>query len=95
MAYSEDHAVNDIVLAVINDGNGSMCGLTYQHRCDIVRRQAGPVAMMQFRNACRRYSQYSRLRFETPCVPHEKVNAAAQLVLEYYRQHVKEIEASK
>lgn len=48
MSYSNDPVVEDIILTVINDGNGSECGMTYQERLN--------ADIFQFRNACRKYS---------------------------------------
>ena len=31
--YSENHVINDVVLTVINDGDGTQCGMTYAQRC--------------------------------------------------------------
>jgi len=45
---ASNHKVNDIVLTVINDGNGSQCGMTYSERCEL-----NYLALL---NACRYYA---------------------------------------
>lgn len=85
--FSEDHAVEDIVLAVINDGNGSMCGMTYQERC-----QCPHTNLWSFRRACRVYAEYAHKNFETAMASRKQILSAALLVQKYYKQHVKEID---
>ena len=90
MTYSTDHRVNDIVLTIINDGDGKQCGMDYSTRCDeaITGRDL-------FISACRAYDRYSREFYGSPKATREQIIAAADIVQAYYRQHVTEIETTK
>jgi hypothetical protein len=83
MGYHDDPAINDALLTVINDGNGSQCGLTYEDRkqlgAEYAVRPAG--VLRDFKRAARRYR-----RDLTP----SQATAAARFLADYYVQHVRE-----
>ena len=74
-----DNIVNDIVLTVINDGNGDQCGLTYKQRCN-----AAQYGLASYRIACVRYGN-------SIGASKQQVLEAADEVQEYYREHTKEM----
>ena len=73
-----NHKVNDIVLTVINDGNGSQCGMTHAERYDITIGE-----WVIFARACRHYA---------PTASAKDIADAASLVLNFYRDHKKEVQ---
>jgi len=90
MIYSTDHRVNDLVLTIINDGDGKQCGMDYAKRC-----AAAETGLFDYRFACRSYSRYSHAHYGTPHATQAQIIAAADIVQEYYREHVTEIETTK
>jgi hypothetical protein len=81
------HAKNDLVLIVINDGNGSQCGMTYDQRC-----AAAATGIDQFRYACQKANQW-RIAHDCPSATRADVFAAASEVYAYYRNHMAESRA--
>jgi hypothetical protein len=86
MSYHTNHSVNDIVLSVINDGNGSMCGMSYEQRC-----AAADTGILEFRAAAKQYSDYRHKHFEQPRANRQEIIDAATCLQEYYRKHVQEM----
>lgn len=84
--YSTYPAVNDIVLTIINDGNGSECGMTYSERV-----AAAETGIGDYRIACAKYNQRRLEVYEMPKATRQQVLEAATLVQEYYRRHAKEL----
>ena len=86
MIYSQNHTVEDLVLTIINDGDGSQCGMTYAQRC-----AAADNGIAEFRQACRRYGTYRVRHYEAPMFPkHSELIEAADILQAYYREHAKE-----
>ena len=83
--YSENPVVNDIVLAVINDGNGSQCGMTYEQRC-----VAAEHGLADYRVACAKYGKDGRVALDERPATRAEVIEAASLVQKYYRNHMAE-----
>jgi hypothetical protein len=86
--YSEDPIVNDIVLTIINDGNGEMCGMTYADRQAAARRDG--CGRYQFEAAARRYVRYWNRNFRDDDERPRKISRAQQLqvgeiLVDYYR----------
>lgn len=83
--YHQDPVVNDLVLTIINDGDGSQCGMSYKQRC-----QSAAFGILNFRFACR---QYSRIRYANggSLATREQWLTAADVLQSYYREHIKEI----
>lgn len=88
MNYSENHAVNDTVLTIINDGDGAQCGMTYEER-----KAAADTGIYRFREACRAYSRYRNKNYGSIHLERTEVIEAASILQEYYREHVAEIGA--
>src|SRR5262245_56230368 len=84
--YSENHAVNDTCLTIINDGDGEMCGYTYEQRKNAARRHG----LFEFRHMCRNYSRYRHRVFESRHLTRVEVIEAASILFHYYEEHVKE-----
>lgn len=74
-------AANDIVLIVINDGNGSQCGMTYDQRCNAV-----DIDNAAFYDACKKANQW-RIKNECPSATNVDIRAAVEEIRAYYRQH--------
>lgn len=84
--YHADSAINDIVLTLINDDNGSECGMTYQQRV-----AAAETGIGDYRIACAKYNERRASVYEMPKATRHQVIHAATLVQEYYRRHAKEL----
>jgi hypothetical protein len=82
MSYHNNPTVNDLVLSIINDGDGSMCGMTYKQRC-----AAADTGIGEFRAAARDYSEYRTKHFEQPKATRQEILDAATCLQEYYRRH--------
>ncbi len=80
--YHDDPVTDDLILTVINDGNGSQCGMTYEDR----KRAAASHGLADFRVACR---HYARQRVRDGGVPanREQIIEAADYLFRYYTQH--------
>ena len=85
MNYSDNHAINDTVLTIINDGDGSQCGMTYAERKD-----AAETGIYLFRQACRAYSRYRHQNYGSRHLERAEVIEAASILQNYYREHVAE-----
>lgn len=85
MSYHPDPRTNDIILAVINDGDGTMCGLNYRQRC-----AAAEFGLAKFRVAAKAYADYSVKVFEQSPATRRQVLDAASCLQEYYRRHMAE-----
>lgn len=90
MLYHRDSAVDRLVLAVINDGDGSMCGMTYAERC-----ARAVYGLADFYAAVDEMDRVSVERFDTPPTPRDQRRVAARLVQDYYRRHVAELAAQR
>jgi hypothetical protein len=86
MSYHDNHAINDTVLTIINDGKGDQCGMSYQDRC-----AAADTGILQFRAACRAYSRYRHANYGSRHLTSAEVTEAASFLQNYYREHVKEL----
>lgn len=74
--YSTNHKINEAVLTVINDGNGSQCGMDYNERCRVAE-----FGLADFNTACKKYN---------PFLSRKEAREAAELLQAYYHEHVKE-----
>ena len=91
MSYSDDPIINEIVLVVVNDGNGKQCGMTYQQRCD-----AAENGLADYVNACLRFDRQRVADGGAPAVKRAiQVRGAAEIIQAYYRQHVAEVKAGQ
>lgn len=86
MSYHNDPIINDLVLTIVNDGDGSQCGMTYDQRC-----RAANTGLFEYRAACRAYSRYRHSHYGAPHASREQIIAAADLIQAYYREHVAEM----
>ena len=80
--YHSNPTVNDICLAIINDGDGSQCGTHYAGRCEAARRGS----MSAFLTMAQEYEMW-RLRHGMPSVRRAERIAAAEILLAYYCAH--------
>ena len=85
--YHDNPAINDTVLTIINDGNGSQCGMTYKQRCE-----ASDTGIMAYRLACKTYSE-QRVASGARALTKTEIIEAANYLQAYYRQHMKEMSA--
>lgn len=88
MSYSADPVINDLVLTIINDGNGAQCGRTYEQRC-----AAAENGIFEYSYMCREYSR-QRNRAGSSRATREQILAAATILQEYYREHMAENEVT-
>lgn len=85
MSYHDDAVTNDLILTIINDGNGSECGMTYEQR-----KAAADTGIAAFRAACKTYSDRRATRYESPRANRAQILEAATYLQNYYREHAKE-----
>lgn len=91
MSYSENPTINDIVLSIINDGDGSQCGLNYQARIKAVGTLV--QGLTAFQAAAKEYGHW-RVRHLGLLMPYPSERMqAARILFEYYENHVKELTA--
>jgi hypothetical protein len=86
--YSENQIVNDIVLTIINDGDGSMCGMDYKARLDAGRHHG----LFEFRHAAREYGRYRHKHFGSSVPTRHEWVEAGNILMRYYEEHAKECE---
>ena len=84
--YSQNPVVNDLVLTIINDGNGSQCGMDYKSRC-----AAADTGIWEFRADCRAYGR-QRSKSGSSSPSRTDIIEAATILQNYYRDHMKEQE---
>ena len=82
--YSQNTVVNDLVLTIINDGNGSQCGMNYKSRC-----ASAETGIYEFRAACRAYGRQRSISGSSR-PSRTDILEAATILQNYYREHVKE-----
>jgi hypothetical protein len=87
--YHENPIINDLILTIINDGNGSQCGLSYAQR----KYEAAHHGLSQFRLACARYNK-QRVASGSKKADRLEVIEAAQILFDYYIAHNREIAQS-
>ena len=87
MLYHEDPQTNEIILTVINDGDGSQCGSGYERRCDLAR--AGN-SLTEFRFMAREYIRHAHRTFGTPHPPRSAWVGAGNYLQRYYEEHITE-----
>ena len=83
--YHDNPAINDTLLSIINDGNGDVCGMSYQQR-----RDASENGILQYRAACREYSKYRHKVHGSRHLTRLEIIEAADFLQNYYRVHVAE-----
>lgn len=81
--YHENPEIDDIVLTVINDGDGELCGMDYNKRCQM----AFLFDATEFIVACKQYNSQKENQ-----VSDHHCRTAAFIVRDYYRNHLKENE---
>lgn len=81
--YHPDPRVNDIVLTIINDGNGSQCGMDYRARCN-----AAATGILRYRAAV---AEYGRRAYGRSMPTRSQIIEAADVLQHYYRAHVEEM----
>lgn len=74
---SDDHKIEDAVLTIINDGDGSMCGLNYKRRCELAE-----YGLMDYCHAVKQFD---------PTLSRTQNRIAGERIQEYYRNHVAEM----
>lgn len=71
------HNIEYAVLTIINDGDGSLCGLTYKQRCEL-----SEYGLAAYCTAVARVS---------PKLSRRQQRVAAEEIQTYYRDHVEEV----
>ena len=87
MSYHFDTRVNDIMLTVINDGNGDQCGADYAERCRL-GKDGTQRSRMQFRYIARECARRARKAAQTSLA---QSSAAGDFLFKYYVNHAKEL----
>lgn len=77
--------VQDAVLTIINDGNGSLCGMDYKARC-----AAADTGIAQYRLAVALYSLWKQAHGGQRLTKLNQIKAASE-IQDYYRNHNKEV----
>lgn len=80
--FDEDHKVSELMLCIINDGNGDQCGRSYEQRCEA----ASSHGLFEFRymaRECRRRVHPDWRDYSAACT------RAGDLLFAYYEEHVK------
>ena len=86
--YHEDGTVNDIILTIINDGDGRSCGgFDYRQRCEAGRTHD----LYRFRWAAREYGRYRHRTFGSPLPTREQAHIAGDFLFAYYQEHAEEV----
>jgi hypothetical protein len=80
--YHDDPVVDDLILTIINDGNGSQCGMTYENR----KSAAFSHDLAPFRIAARKYST-QRVKAGGSPATRSQIIEAANYLMHYYTEH--------
>lgn len=80
--------INNIVLSVINDGDGSSCGVNYAKRVKAARCHD----LAQFRIMARRYNNFAVREYGSKIATSKEVIEAGEQIFKYYENHVKEVD---
>lgn len=75
--FTTDHKINHAVLAIINDGNGSLCGLTYTRRCELAE-----YGLVDYCHAVKQFD---------PTLTRTQNRKAGEILQAYYQNHVAEM----
>jgi len=81
--YHDNPRTNNVILAVINDGNGGLCGMTYEERCQSVDNFTSVLNLRKAARVCA-----DRLGINLPFRPDSF--EAGNILSRYYQDHVKE-----
>ena len=87
MSYHADPVVNDMLLTIINDGDGKLCGRSYRQR---LAAAAHGNMLFEFRYMCREYGRV-RARAGASRPTREQTLLAASLLQAYYEESVEEL----
>jgi len=86
LSKQDKHRVHEIVLTIVNDGNGDQCGYTYRQR-----RELADTGLYAYRHMVRNYLRHSWREYGTPRPVDRRVRfIAADEIQAYYRRHVAE-----
>ena len=77
----EDHKIEHAVLAIINDGDGSLCGLNYSRRCKVA-----DYGLVEYCAAVKRFD---------PSLKRTQIRKAGELIQAYYQNHVAEMKRTE
>ncbi len=80
--YHDNPNIDNVVLAVINDSNGGLCGMTYEERCQSIRDLTSVVRLRKAARECAHRLGFIPTRFEWI--------EAGDILSDYYQEHVKE-----
>jgi hypothetical protein len=86
---TEMNPIENILQIVINDGDGSQCGLSYPERCNLVREKAPANEWLYLASTVNRWLKKNH---SARIASQVELLKAATAIAEYYVQHVKEFE---
>lgn len=90
--FSKDPIINDIVLTIVNDGNGKQCGASYEKRLEYATRHKPYLA---FRAIAREYGRRAFRSYGTAHPTLQQTSQAGNILADYYAQHLMEMEPSE
>jgi hypothetical protein len=85
MGYHENPAINDAILSIINDGDGSQCGVSYKQRLGALES-----ALNVFVKAGYGFSTWN-VEHDSQPLSRKDILEAAHVLLDYYYEHMKEM----
>ena len=90
--YHKNPVIDNLVLTIIADGNGSLCGYTYEQRVEAARKGYAP-SLLQSCQACRNLVKTNNANGVSAGVAPTIVKTAGELIAEYYAAHVAEMDS--
>lgn len=91
MAYSQDPVVEDAVITITNDGNGSQCNCTYHERLANARHPSAVFRLATWRHMVRAYNRWRIKQGDQVLFTTRQVCEAARLLDAYYQDHLGEL----
>ena len=93
MSYHDNLDISDVVAIVVNDRTGNDCGLSYERRCFHATHTCGAEASLLL--CAERASDYRARRFGSRHLTRGEIREARDVLVDYYGQHVKELQATE
>jgi hypothetical protein len=81
--------MHDLTMTVINDGNGDICGITYDRRVEIARMPVPGSRKKEWHKAVALARQYLKTRSVQTGIKDQFI--AAQEIEDYYQNHIHEM----
>lgn len=85
--YGDETLINDLFLTVINDGNGSVCGMSYEGRLNAAKNLPHDRRMDVWAKCCLKY--LSKDGRDSVATLGDIISASAEIDA-YYQEHIVE-----